>query len=115
VMPGYSCNLGASGMNLSTKLKALVESLTQHVYTSKSYESRPGLNATPFDNSNSIVFSYWTRTLDILCPRLEELGLNYVRVDGNVSRADRTRRLSEFKTSPTIPVLLMAYGTGAVG
>ncbi|KAJ0425197.1 P-loop containing nucleoside triphosphate hydrolase protein [Aspergillus carlsbadensis] len=77
--------------------------------------SNPKGSPRGFDSSDSIVFSYWTRTLDILCPRLEELGIHYARVDGNVNRADRTRRLSEFQSSPTIPVLLMTYGTGAVG
>jgi hypothetical protein len=41
MIPEYSCNMGPSDMELSTKLKALVESLMQHVHTSKRYESRP--------------------------------------------------------------------------
>ncbi|PYH65798.1 DEAD/DEAH box helicase [Aspergillus vadensis CBS 113365] len=64
---------------------------------------------------SDIVFSAWTKTLDILCMKMEELGLNYVRIDGDVSRLDRTRRLHDFRTSSLITILLMTYGTGAVG
>ncbi|KAL3456284.1 P-loop containing nucleoside triphosphate hydrolase protein [Aspergillus heterothallicus] len=62
-----------------------------------------------------IVFSGWTQTLDILGLKLEALGINYVRIDGKVSSADRTRRLNEFQSLSNISVLLMTYGTGAVG
>ncbi|XRM42290.1 hypothetical protein ABZX51_005515 [Aspergillus tubingensis] len=83
---------------LSTKLQTLLNDLVQHASSSK-----------------SIVFSAWTKTLDLLCMKMEELGLNYVRIDGDVSRLDRTRRLHDFRTSSLITILLMTYGTGAVG
>ncbi|KAL3470719.1 hypothetical protein BJX99DRAFT_263989 [Aspergillus californicus] len=85
-------------VELSTKMTALLKNLIDHVPTSK-----------------SIVFSSWTKSLDILCPKLEELGIPFVRIDGDVSRAHRTQRLGDFQNSPNIPVLLMTYGTGAVG
>ncbi|CEN59397.1 hypothetical protein ASPCAL01848 [Aspergillus calidoustus] len=74
----YSCSMAES--ETATKLTALMENLVHHTYGSK-----------------SIVFTFWTQTLDILCPKLERRGVH------------------QFQNSPHFTVLLMTYGTGAVG
>lgn len=65
----------------------------------------------------SLVFSYWTATLDMLERHLQQIGVSYLRIDGRVPYKDRLNVLERFKTSPLadIPVLLMSIQTGAVG
>lgn len=61
----------------------------------------------------AILFSQWTRCLDWLEPRLKEFGpLIY---HGAVPTAKREPILTRFKEDPDSHILLMSYGTGAVG
>jgi SNF2 family DNA or RNA helicase len=61
----------------------------------------------------AILFSQWTRALDWLAPSLEPFGpLIY---HGGVPTKKREPILSQFKEDPTKHILLMSYGTGAVG
>ena len=61
----------------------------------------------------AILFSQWTRVLDWLAPSLEPFGpLIY---HGGVPTKKREPILSQFKEDPTKHILLMSYGTGAVG
>ncbi|KAM7209991.1 SNF2 family N-terminal domain containing protein [Rhypophila decipiens] len=83
---------------LSTKLKAVVDNLEQ---------SPPG--------SKSLVFSYWTATLDMLEHHLRRRGHRFLRMDGKVPYKSRLDILEFFKTSADIPILLMSIQTGAVG
>lgn len=66
-------------------------------------------------NLASIIFSYWTSTLDILSQLLEEAGVPYLQVDGRVNYKDRSTRLKDFKEDAQVLVLLMSIETGAVG
>jgi SWI/SNF-related matrix-associated actin-dependent regulator of chromatin subfamily A3 len=63
----------------------------------------------------SIVFSCWKKTLDILGKLLRARDIQPIRVDGDVSYPERLERLAKFQQCPEAPVLLMTYGTGAVG
>lgn len=63
----------------------------------------------------SIVFSCWTKTLDILSQLLNEQQIQFVRIDGTVSCVERLKRLAVFQESLEVSVLLMTFGTGAVG
>ncbi|KAK4209149.1 SNF2 family N-terminal domain-containing protein [Rhypophila decipiens] len=83
---------------LSTKLKAVVDNLEQ---------SPPG--------SKSLVFSYWTATLDMLEHHLIRTGRRFLRMDGKVPYKSRLDILESFKTSADIPILLISIQTGAVG
>ena len=61
----------------------------------------------------AILFSQWTKVLDWLAPSLEPFGpLIY---HGGVPTKKREPILSQFKEDPTKHILLMSYGTGAVG
>ena len=66
-------------------------------------------------NKCSIIFSFWTSTLDILEDLLSSEGVELVRIDGGVSDDERLRRLNRFREKRTVQVLLMTIGTGAVG
>jgi SWI/SNF-related matrix-associated actin-dependent regulator of chromatin subfamily A3 len=65
--------------------------------------------------ANSIIFSFWKKTLHIIASLFTHRGLPFVLIDGSVALADRTKSLARFKNDPSIPVLLMTLGTGAVG
>ncbi|OTB16744.1 hypothetical protein K445DRAFT_317035 [Daldinia sp. EC12] len=65
--------------------------------------------------NKSIVFSYWTSTLDILQQLFDEAKIPCRRLDGKVSLVERSMRLKDFRENPQINVLLMSIGTGAVG
>ncbi|MGE3317269.1 MAG: DEAD/DEAH box helicase, partial [Planctomycetaceae bacterium] len=61
----------------------------------------------------AILFSQWTRTIDWLAERLNNCGsLVY---HGGVPTPKREPILKQFKEDPNSHLLLMSYGTGAVG
>jgi len=61
----------------------------------------------------AILFSQWTKALDWLAPSLEQFGpLIY---HGGVPQKKREPILKQFEEDPTKHILLMSYGTGAVG
>ncbi|KAI1467939.1 SNF2 family N-terminal domain-containing protein [Daldinia caldariorum] len=66
-------------------------------------------------DNKSIVFSYWTSTLNILQQLFNQAGISCRQIDGKVSPVERSIRLRAFKEDPQIRVLLMSIGTGAVG
>ncbi|KAI0414745.1 SNF2 family N-terminal domain-containing protein [Xylaria grammica] len=84
--------------SFSTKLSTVVENVV-----------RSG------SGTKSIIFSYWTSTLDILSRLLSEVGLPYRQVDGRTSYARRSEGLKAFKEDPQVLVLLMSIESGAVG
>jgi SWI/SNF-related matrix-associated actin-dependent regulator of chromatin subfamily A3 len=63
----------------------------------------------------SIVFSTWRLTLDIVGTGLERVSIPYIRYDGKVPQKDRQSVLDQFKTDPTIRVMLLTLSCGAVG
>ncbi|KAF2847248.1 hypothetical protein T440DRAFT_403859, partial [Plenodomus tracheiphilus IPT5] len=65
-----------------------------------------------------IIFTCWTRTLDLIQRYLSRANLNhsnYRRIDGDCPTTKRERILHDFKTDPELHVLIMTTGTGAVG
>ncbi|KAI1808972.1 SNF2 family N-terminal domain-containing protein [Daldinia bambusicola] len=86
------------GEGNSTKLSAVVENV-----------ARGGAG------NKSIVFSYWTSTLDILQQSFNHARIPCRRVDGKVSQIERSMHLRAFRENPEVRVLLMSIGTGAVG
>ncbi|KAH6975002.1 SNF2 family N-terminal domain-containing protein [Ilyonectria sp. MPI-CAGE-AT-0026] len=89
---------GPTPQGLSTKLLAVVKNLEK---------SPPG--------SKSLVFSYWTSTLDLLEGFLQERQIRFLRIDGRVTYSERLGDLALFSQNPEIAVLLMSIGTGSVG
>ncbi|KAK8050946.1 SNF2 family domain-containing protein [Apiospora rasikravindrae] len=82
----------------STKLNALMEDL----------------NKDP-EGTKSIVFSCWTRTLDLIQAHLKERRIDTLRIDGKCPLSERQRTIKRFEEDPTAQVLLMTTGTGAHG
>lgn len=61
----------------------------------------------------AILFSQWTKTIDWLEPHLKEF--NPLIYHGGVPTKHREPILAKFKADPNAHILLMSYGTGAVG
>ncbi|KAI0376440.1 SNF2 family N-terminal domain-containing protein [Hypomontagnella monticulosa] len=81
----------------SSKLKALLDNIKKQ------------------DNQDkSVVFSAWIRSLDAVASLFTKHNITFRRIDGSMPLAQRKKILSEF-LEPSIQVLLMTTGTGAVG
>ncbi|UPX12309.1 uncharacterized protein EKO05_0002863 [Ascochyta rabiei] len=68
--------------------------------------------------TKSIIFTCWTRTLDLIQLHLLREKLtpnNFKRIDGDCPTSKREKILEEFEKSPALHVLIMTTGTGAVG
>jgi len=64
-------------------------------------------------NGKAILFSQWTKALDWLKERLG--AFNPLLYHGGVATAKREPVLNQFRDDPNCHLLLMSYGTGAVG
>ncbi|KAF2661288.1 hypothetical protein K491DRAFT_673960 [Lophiostoma macrostomum CBS 122681] len=63
----------------------------------------------------SVVFSFWKGTLDRIAGLLDEEGILYHRIHGSIAASKRTKILDEFATNSIVKILLITFGTGAVG
>ncbi|KAJ5513586.1 SNF2-related protein [Penicillium fimorum] len=90
-----------------TKTIALVNYLKQSVEDSNKLEGESPIK--------SVVFSGWTSHLDLIEIALQNNGLDgYVRLDGTMTLAARTKALEEFAKDDNIKVLLATIGAGGV-
>lgn len=64
---------------------------------------------------NSVVFSSWRTTLEIIELGLKQTGIPCLRFDGKVAQKDRHAVVERFRKDPTIRVLLLTISCGAVG
>ncbi|KAE8672664.1 SNF2 domain-containing protein [Hibiscus syriacus] len=60
----------------------------------------------------AIVFSQWTRMLDLVEHSLRNHSINYRRLDGTMSLAARDRNVKDFNNDPEVRVMLMALKAG---
>jgi superfamily II DNA or RNA helicase len=65
------------------------------------------------DDHKALVFSQWTGLLDLVEPRLQKLGINYVRLDG--STRDRGAVIARFQAQDGPPVFLLSLKAGGTG
>ncbi|SLM40972.1 snf2 family domain-containing protein [Lasallia pustulata] len=90
-----------------TKTKALIESLLQ---------SRVESQANPGERPiKSVIFSGWTSHLDLIQVALEDNQIKYVRLDGRMTRVQRTAALDAFRDDPEVPVILVSIMAGGLG
>ncbi|KAI0127862.1 SNF2 family N-terminal domain-containing protein [Xylariales sp. AK1849] len=67
------------------------------------------------DKTKSIIFSCWTRTLNLVAKHLERANIPYSRIDGECPLSKRQKILDDFAKKSGNPVLIMTTGTGAFG
>ncbi len=62
----------------------------------------------------AVVFSEWTRMLDLIEPMLKKRKVPFVRLEGKVPQKDRQRIVNEFQTNPKCKVFL-STNAGSTG
>ena len=63
----------------------------------------------------TVVFSQWTRFLDIVQARLDRDGYTYCRLDGTMTVAQRDSALHSLEHNPECTIMLASLGVCAVG
>ncbi|KAM3068187.1 hypothetical protein ACMFMG_011234 [Clarireedia jacksonii] len=102
--------------SMSTKIKALVADLSKHNTTEK--RSAPDLLSYYLPAQltfRSVVFSYWTNTLDIIQLMLNHTGIAHTRIDGKTSLPKRSEALRAFQHNDSARVILVSITCGGAG
>jgi superfamily II DNA/RNA helicase len=63
----------------------------------------------------SVVFTSWTRTLDLIEKALASAGIIFQRIDGGKSLRNRRHAIQSFRNNPSCTVLLASIGSAGVG
>jgi SNF2 family DNA or RNA helicase len=66
-------------------------------------------------DDKALVFSQWTRMLDLISVPLTERGIRFERLDGTMDCQSRNAAISEFKKRSDIRVFLISLKAGGVG
>ncbi|KAI9684348.1 MAG: hypothetical protein M1829_002158 [Trizodia sp. TS-e1964] len=90
-----------------TKTKALLDSLNESRLESEAHPDQPPIK--------SVVFSGWTSHLDLIHIALDAHNISHVRLDGKMSRAQRTESLDQFRDNPDITVIMVSISAGGLG
>ena len=98
----------------SSKMEALIVDVRADLSSSKRFVTFTFPLHT-ISNVDSIIFSCWTRTLDLMQYYLRNAGILFQRIDGECATAKRVKILDDFAQIPHLRVLIMTTGTGAVG
>jgi superfamily II DNA or RNA helicase len=92
---------------ISASLQTVIDNWDPNTPDSKFNELIKGLGERLQDpDSKVIVFSYFKKTLSYLQRRLLESGYKSALIDGDVPMEDRLVRIEEFRTNPSLQVLL---------
>ena len=63
----------------------------------------------------SVVFSYWTMTLDLIESLLRRHSITYTRIDGQHSAEKREEMIDKFQTDELVQVMLVSITCGGAG
>ena len=63
----------------------------------------------------SLVFSFWTTTLDSLACALTSRSMAFARIDGSLNLDQRRRAMESFQSEPDLRIMLLSFGSGSVG
>ncbi|VFQ89003.1 unnamed protein product [Cuscuta campestris] len=105
----------------SSKIKAALEVLqslskSRDANSPKCKDEHGSCNhATKIAGEKALVFSQWTRMLDLLEDRLKRLSIQYRRLDGTMSIVARDRAVKDFNTIPEVSVLIMSLKAASLG
>ncbi len=67
------------------------------------------------DGHRILIFSQWTRLLDLLELLMQDIGLMYLRLDGSTAVRERQVLIDEFNANTDIPVFLLSTKAGGLG
>jgi len=107
---GFSDDLDPEQM--PTKIRALMDDICESECGEKKSVSRSTNIAkrTLIVNRDSVVYSCWTTTLDLIEAYMSKLEINCIKVDGSISEKEKHTRLNNFQKTSNIQVLLISYG-----
>ena len=63
----------------------------------------------------SVIFSYWTSTLDLIGQALSQAAITFCRYDGRLSRVKRDSVLDTFANDALVRVILVSITCGGQG
>jgi len=63
----------------------------------------------------SVVFSYWTKMLDLIEASLRDRGMKFCRIDGQSSLPQRKHALKRFDNDPECNIMLASIGAAGEG
>ncbi|KAK2067592.1 hypothetical protein P8C59_001317 [Phyllachora maydis] len=90
-----------------TKTRALVQELLKAKAKSAENPDEP-----PY---KSVVFSGWTSHLDLIEIALHDAGITFTRLDGKMTRTQRTQAMDDFRDNPDVQVILVSIMAGGLG
>nr|RBQ99032.1 hypothetical protein FVER53263_03350 [Fusarium verticillioides] len=107
-MPGPNDSIGSyCQTSPSAKAKKLIHNIR--------LEQANNLEEAVTPPVKSVVFSYWTKMLDLVQKALLRAGLSCERIDGQSSIKQRDTALSRFANDPCCTVMLTTLGSGGEG
>ncbi|XP_022018166.1 helicase-like transcription factor CHR28 isoform X2 [Helianthus annuus] len=109
----WSHNIVASEALDSSKIKAAVEVL-ESIAKPREIET-DDKNNVKVVREKAIVFSQWTRMLDLLEACLNKSSIGYRRLDGTMSIAARDKAVKDFNTLPEVNVMIMSLKAASLG
>ncbi|KAI8831385.1 P-loop containing nucleoside triphosphate hydrolase protein [Chytridium lagenaria] len=65
--------------------------------------------------TKAVIFSQWSKMLDVIAPFLKKAGINFVRFDGSMSRNARANSIRAFQTDPGTTVFLATLKSAGFG
>ncbi|KAH8704110.1 SNF2 family N-terminal domain-containing protein [Talaromyces proteolyticus] len=89
----------------SAKLKAILHNILQR-------QEPSGMNSQP---RKAVVFSYWTKMLDLIGNALDERQLSFQRIDGQLSLSQRKEALEKFGNDSRCNIMLASIGAAGEG
>ncbi|URD76688.1 SNF2 family N-terminal domain [Musa troglodytarum] len=111
-LPKSQCSLP------NCKLEKLIEETDgslQNQICSVDTDDRKSSNQNCHPSEKAIVFSQWTRMLDLLEVPLKDSCIQYRRLDGTMSVAARERAIKDFNMLPEVTVMIMSLKAASLG
>lgn len=67
------------------------------------------------DGHRMLIFSQWTRCLDLLGCLMDAMNLRYLRLDGQTTISERQSLIDQYTNETDIPVFLLSTRAGGMG
>jgi SNF2 family DNA or RNA helicase len=110
----------------SAKVEALLKNLhAEQTVETRSHSSRPVKRCViptlskSYDCQSltflSVVFSYWTKMLDLIQQALQSHGFSFQRIDGKTDLEKRSEAIRQFNEDPTCTIMLASIGSAGEG